>query len=264
MGDEAAGRPLGRTVWRWARVFIGIGLVVIVGLTATSVALSKSRPSTGLEGPATDELVQELRDAVRLDAWSETGAVRFTFAGRNRHLWDRERGLSRVEWGDVVVLQRLDRRVGRVWRKDEELHGKKRDRLVQKAWEAHINDTFWLQPFASLDDEGVRRSIVELKGQRGLLVEYGQGGVTPGDAYWWQLDPETGRPVAWRMWVSVIPIGGLRTTWDGWVQLPTGAWIATSHDLGPVRLRITDLTGGASLASLGYDEDPFEPLLDWN
>ncbi|MEM6926353.1 MAG: hypothetical protein AAF602_05465 [Myxococcota bacterium] len=239
-----------------------IGLVTLVVLVVgASVAVSKSRPSTGLEGPSSRALVEQIRDAVAQDAWNETGAVRFTFAGRNTHLWDRQRGLSRVEWGDVVVLQRLDERVGRVWRNDREVTGKRRDRLIEKAWSSHINDTFWLQPFANLDDAGVTKSIVELSGTRGLLVEYASGGVTPGDAYWWELDPETGRPRAWRMWVQIIPIGGVRASWDGWVQLPTGAWISTSHDIGPARIQITELTGATSLDALGYDEDPFAPLL---
>ncbi len=244
-------------------ILVGLALLVLLGVGA-SVALSKGRPGRGLEGPASRALVEDVRQAVGLDAWAETRAVRFTFAGRNEHLWDRDRGLSRVSWGNVVVYQRLDRRVGRAFRNDREVHGKARERLVKKAWELHINDTFWLQPFANLDDDGVTKSIVDLSGTRGLFVEYAKGGVTPGDAYWWELGPENQRPVAWRMWVRVIPIGGIRVTWDGWVQLPTGAWISTSHDMGPVRLQITDLTGGTSLEAIGYDEDPFDPLVNWN
>ena len=259
--------PRIRWVWRLARVFTVVALLTVLTVVGASLAVSKSRPATGLEGPTTEAMVRELKQAVDLKAWEATKVVRFTFSGRNQHLWDRHRGLSRVEWGDVVVLQRLDKRVGRAWRGGREIHGKARERLVKKAWESHINDTFWLQPFSNLDDRGVRRSIVEFDGMRGLLVEYGAGGVTPGDAYWWEFDPEASplsRPVAWRMWVKIIPLGGVRATWDGWVRLPTGAWIATSHDLGPARIKITDLTGGASLESLGYEDDPFEPLIHWN
>ncbi|MEN0062088.1 MAG: hypothetical protein AAGA48_08025 [Myxococcota bacterium] len=248
---------------RVGRVALGFVLVMLA-LGAVSVALSKSRPATGFEGPPAQEMADRIREAVHLDDWQKTKAIRFTFGGRNQHVWDRERGLSRVEWGKNVVLQRTDRRVGRAWKGGEEVYGKMREKLVEKAWSSFINDTFWLQPFDNLNDSGVTRSVVEIKRVQGLFIEYGSGGVTPGDAYWWELDPETNRPSAWRMWVQIIPIGGLKATWDGWVQLPTGAWISTSHQIGPTRLELTEVSGGTSLASIGFDEDPFDPLVNWN
>lgn len=253
-------------VQRWGRLgraLLGGVLLVVLSGVGASVALSKSRPSTGLRGEPAETFADRIRGAVAMDAWADTGAVRFTFAGRNTHLWDRRRKLSRVQWGNVTVLQRLDQRVGRAFRGDREVHGKERARLVQKAWEAHINDTFWLQPFANIANDDVKTSIVELGGVRGLLVEYGSGGVTPGDAYWWEVDAATGRPVAWRMWVQVIPIGGVRASWEGWTELPTGAWVATDHALGPIRLKLTDVAGARTLEELEGADDPFDPLVNW-
>jgi hypothetical protein len=88
------------------------------------------------------------------------------------------------------------------------------------------------------------------------MVSYSSGGVTPGDSYLWILD-ENNRPVAWKMWVKIIPIGGVRSSWADWVQLPTGAWVATSHKTAFLTSKITNLEAGMSLTDLGMDKDPF-------
>lgn len=61
-------------------------------------------------------------------------------------------------------------------------------------------------------------------------------------------------------WVSIIPIGGVSATWDKWVELPTGAFVSTSHDLGPFTTEVTDLDAAATLADLVDGPDPFEVL----
>ena len=147
----------------------GAALVVaMVLLVGAGWAMAKPRPDTGTTGPAASALVARVHQAVRLERWAETNAVAWTFSGSNEHLWDRERGLSRVRWGKVEVLQRTDKRVGRVFKGGEEVHGAQRDKLVAKAWSMFINDSFWLQPFANLDDTDVTRSVVDWDGREAL------------------------------------------------------------------------------------------------
>ena len=203
--------------------------------------------------------------AVNHPAWERTGAVRWTFRGNRHHLWDRERQLARVRWDDVEVLVDLTTREGLAFRGGREVPEPKASKLVRKAWEAWINDSFWLNPISKLFDDGTVRGLVAVEGGvrppgRGLLVEYTSGGATPGDAYLWLVGPD-GLPVRWKMWTSNIPIGGARASWEGWIELATGARVATAHKLAIGRVDLEDVAGAATLEELEPGPDPFAALI---
>jgi hypothetical protein len=238
--------------------------VSLAGLGAGAVglrwSLSHSLPSAE-SGPAAEALADRMERAVDVDAWARTGAVRWTFRGHNRHLWDRQRHLARVQTGDQTVLIDLNSRRGRAWKGEQELSGAALDRALDGAWAAWCNDSFWLNPLAKLRDDGTARSSTRVDGQDALLVHYASGGTTPGDRYLWLLGPDD-QPTAWRMWVSIIPVPGLEASWEGWQQLSTGAWVATRHAIGPVELALTEVAGAATLAELVPGSDPFVALVE--
>ena len=74
------------------------------------------------------------------------------------------------------------------------------------------------------------------------MVSYDSGGVTPGDSYLWILD-DTGLPTAYKMWVKIIPIGGINASWDNWMITESGAYLPTSHKLGPLELSMGTVKG---------------------
>lgn len=261
--SEPAAPPSESPPPRWGRrLCLGCGaLLALLGLAllAGLAAEWDARPS-GEAGPAAEALAARLEAAVDVAAWRRTGAVRWTFAGVNEHLWDRRRGLARVASGERRVLLRLKDQSGRAWRGETELSGAERDAALQWAWAAWCNDSFWLNPLAKLRDGGVELKRCQLEGREALLVQYGSGGVTPGDAYGWLLG-EDGLPERWKMWVSIIPIPGVDATWEGWVTLETGAKIATEHRLlGGLNLALSEVAGAASLSELVSGPDPFAPL----
>lgn len=251
---------------RLAKLFVALVVLLVLGLGMARVALNAPRPEAtpGADG---DALAERVRAAVNAQAWEQTGAVTWVFAGRNRHLWDRQRGLDRVSWGDTVVLVDLGKQQGRATRGGKAVEGRAGERLVEKAYAAWVNDSFWLNPVVKVFDEGTSRAVVPLEEEdragaaaEGLLVSYSSGGLTPGDSYLWLLGPDD-VPVAWRMWVSVIPVGGARASWEGWTTLATGAKVSTKHALGPVTMEITELAGAATLAELAPGPDPFAALM---
>lgn len=243
---------------RAIRVISVIFVVLIVGLVALWAALRHATTPT-TPGPDAEALAQEMVRAVDGDAWSRTGAVRWRMLG-HAHLWDRQRGLARVEWHKNRVLLDVGAKKGRAWSNDAEVtDGAARQKLVDDAYALFVNDMFWLNPMVKAFDDGTSRERGSVDGKRALLVAYASGGVTPGDKYLWILD-DNGRPLAWRVWVQILKIGGLEFSWEGWTRLSTGAWVSTAHKIaGLGALKLTDLAAGATLHDL-ETTDPFAPL----
>jgi len=258
MCDTRNSRYHHRRRWRW---LILVLLAPIGAIASVYFFLDQPRP-VGKPGPQAEKLASRLLTAVDADAWKSTGAVRWTFADRHRHLWDRERHLARVRWDDLEVLVDLNRRTGLAWRGGTPLPPAEVDEKVDAAWNHWINDAFWLNPVVKILDPGTVRQLVPLSGgDSGLLVTYSSGGATPGDSYLWLVGPD-GLPRAWKMWVSILPVGGIEASWEGWTTLATGARVATRHRIFFLTLELTDVAGAATLAQLEPGADPFAPLFE--
>lgn len=245
------------------RAFKVLAAVLILGLVGLVVAgyfLNEPRPK-GQPGPEADALARSMEAAVNKAAWDRTGAVRWSFFERHHYVWDRERGLVELRWGDSRALFRTADRSGRAWSSGVEQTGEDAKEALSAAYAYWINDAFWLNPVVKLFDPGVERSLVKLEdGRDALLASYSSGGVTPGDAYLWIPGPD-GLPEAWRMWVQVIPVGGIETSWEGWVELGTGAKVSTMHGgRGRMMTFMTNVEGAENLEALGVELGLFDPL----
>lgn len=233
---------------------IAAALLGLAGAAVLAVGCLSERRPEAQPSPEADALARRMERAVAADAWARTGAVRFTFHGAHQWLWDRAGSRARLRDDDTEVLFHTDgARRGVAFEDGEPLSGEALDLALERAWSAFCNDTFWLNPVVKLFDDGVRRSTVTLPaedgGGVGLLVEYGSGGVTPGDAYLWLLGPDD-RPVAWKMWVQILPIGGVRVGFSDYRALDTGAVVSTRHEGALFTLELTDVAGAANLAAL--------------
>lgn len=257
------------------KIILGIVLAIVVtALTFVGVLVAADAPKPkGAEGEQAEALADKVLAAINHQAWEKTGAVRWRLAdGRPLHLWDRARSFAAVTYDAedpaVVVLLDLATKDGVAFRGAEALEGEDLVEWKEKAYGDFANDSFWLNAPAKVRDEGTTRAHVKkfdeqpLPGGGGLLVSYASGGVTPGDAYLWELGPD-GLPTAWRMWVRIIPVGGVRVTWTDWVTLASGAKVARSHQ-GPLGLdiRLDPLEGTTTLAELVSGADPFERLVN--
>ena len=242
--------------------------------TLLLVGACTSAPPAGTPGPQADARARKMIAAVNGDAWAQTGAARWVFRGANRHLWDRRRGFSRVRWDEHEVLFAIDAREGVAFSGGERVDEERARELLDEAHAKWTNDAFWLNPVTKAFDPGTVREIVPPSdGRPGLLVRYRSGGRTPGDAYLWWLDPDgSGRPVAWQMWTSNIPIGGVEASWEGWETLATGARVATKHEMPLFTLELRDVAGAETLDALDLAgegartetapaADPFAPLV---
>ena len=235
-------------------ILLILALVLIVIVAGIKIS-SQPLPS-GEEGSAAEALTDSMLNAVNLPAWESLRYVSWTNRGARSYVWDRWYNLAEITWDDKRVLLSLNTLEGKAWYAGTELVSEEKRKLLQKAWELWCNDSFWLNPIVKLRDEGTERRFVELKsGEQGLLVTYTEGGVTPGDSFMWVLGTD-GLPLYCRMWVSILPVKGIKVTWDEWVSLE-GALVAQAHQIGPVKITISELKSGNHHSDLGLTVDPF-------
>lgn len=247
------------------KVFKVIGyilLVLIVLLCGAYFKFNEKLP-VGQSGEKAEALATKMVQAVNKTAWDSTAIIGWTYHGPHVYLWDKKRNFAQVKWDNNMALINIATASGKVFENNVEItDATKSAKLLKNAYKYFINDAFWLNPVVKVFDEGTSRSIVTLKdGREGLLVSYKSGGVTPGDTYLWILDAN-GIPTSWKLWVKVVPIGGIEFTWDDWTSLPTGAKISTSHTAKGMNMTIpiTDLKSANTFKEFGLVEDPFATI----
>ncbi len=181
--------------------------------------------------PSLDQLVDRLDEALGgRDNWEKTRCIRFTFAGRRTHHWDKYTGRHRLEGktgeGDsFVVLSNLNTKEGNAYRNGEQLEGEDKDRFLQMAYSNWINDTYWLLMPYKLRDPGVNLSYdgeEEIDGQiyDKVVLSFEGVGLTPGDRYWAYLNRETGMMDRWAYILERQDPGSPAThwIWSDWKQ----------------------------------------------
>lgn len=235
-------------------------LLLIIGGVIAGMIANEPKP-VGEPSPEADALTQKMMNAVDLAAWDSTKIIQWTFKGMHDFLWDKENNLVQVNWENSKVLLHTKSISGKAFQDGQEVTDEtKKNELIQAAWGYFCNDSWWLNAAVKAKDIGTERSIVTLEdGREGLMVSYSSGGVTPGDSYVWILD-ENGMPTSYKMWVSIIPIGGLEFTWENWETLPTGAKIATFHKSKVLELDISNLKSGDNWSDFDMEESPFNSL----
>src|SRR5690606_7142407 len=156
--------------------------------------------------------------------------------GKHRYVWDKEQQTVEVYWKDYRVHVNLrDNSNSKAVKNNTPLDGSQELEIVQKARSYFNNDSFWLVAPYKVFDLGTERRRIQLKdGTNGMLVTYTMGGDTPGDSYLWILDANS-VPKSFKMWVKIIPVGGLEASWEDWQVMESGAILPTRHQLGPFR-----------------------------
>ncbi|MGB5436463.1 MAG: hypothetical protein WBM98_11290 [Maribacter sp.] len=194
---------------------------------------------TGKSSPEADVLAQKMLHSINAEAFKDTRYLEWTFRnGAHRYLWDKTMGKAKVSWSDLTVDLVLENPTNStVLKKGVAVaDDRQRTKAIEKAITLFNNDSFWLVAPFKVFDQGVERSLVDLEdGSKGLMVTYTTGGSTPGDSYLWKLQPN-GFPISFKMWVRIIPIGGLEATWDDWQLVESGAFLPRKHQLGPMTI----------------------------
>ena len=226
------------------KILLGSLVLLFIFCGILFAIYNEARPK-GIKSDKADSLALKMLAALNDKAYRETRFLEWSFSnGKHYYLWDKEANIVKISWSDYQVHLDLNESTKSTVEKDKtSISGPEKQKLLKKAISFFNNDSFWLVAPFKIFDPGTERSIVLLEdGTEGLLVTYTSGGSTPGDSYLWKLQPN-GFPVSFKMWVSIIPIGGIEASWDEWQVTESGAFLPSKHNIGPITLDMGAVRG---------------------
>lgn len=198
------------------------------------------------ETPA-DSLARELWRSAGGEGLDEVAQIDFRFvvtdgdetAFEAAHRWDRRGARDRVTWTDrqgavqdAVVNLETKRACGHI--DGRAVGGDPLAALGQSAYGRWVNDAYWLMVPLKVLDPGVSRRLLEPEGEtRRLELTFADVGLTPGDRYVLEIDPE-GRLVRWEMALEGMEAG----------DEPTGVTFEGHTTIGPLTLPLEHTAEG--------------------
>lgn len=219
-------------------------LLFIIGFGCLYFIYNEKIPE-GQTGTEADALAKKMLNSLNYETYKQTRFLEWSFrGGAHKYKWDKKKAMVEVRWDNYLVqLDLISIKSSLVFKNKERFNENESIPIIEDALNYFNNDSFWLVAPYKVFDKGTQRSIVPLEDDlSGLLVTYGSGGSTPGDSYLWVLQPN-GFPKSFKMWVKIIPIGGIEATWDDWAIMESGAYLPKTHKLGPLELSMGDIRG---------------------
>lgn len=197
---------------------------------------------TGKTGIEADQLANKMLKALDYEKYEATDYLEWTFKNKHSYKWYKSADSCEVYWKSFKVTLNFNQiKSSKVYVAEQLYNGIEKQKYIDKAESYFNNDSFWLVAPYKVFDKGVTRSTVNTKqNNKSLLVTYNSGGTTPGDSYLWHLD-KNGRPKSYKMWVDIIPIGGLEASWENWTAATSGAILPTFHKLSFLDIELTKI-----------------------
>lgn len=215
------------------RIILLLVFVLILGFGFLYYSYNEPLPQ-GVSGPEADALAYRMLDALHYKEYNRAKILEWSFRDEHFYLWNKEKARVNIKWDAYMIdLDLISPSSSIAYKDNVRLSYEESQDLIKKALGYFNNDSFWLVAPYKVFDNGTERFLVNLEdGSEGLLVTYGKGGDTPGDSYLWILE-RSGKPKSFKMWVNIIPIGGLEASWNDWKETETGVLLPTSHNIGP-------------------------------
>jgi hypothetical protein len=222
------------------RTLLATGTLLLSLIAATALPAAAQPSAADIAGQVMTALGGK-------EAWDATHYLRFTFAGRRTHHWDKWSGRHRVEGQTpegqkYVVLHNLNTREGEAWLDGKKAEGEAAKEWLDRAYGAWINDTYWLLMPYKLQDPGVNLTYEGSEQIEGVTYDklhltFGNVGLTPGDEYWAYINRDTHLMDRWAYLLQAQP-GQPRAAeptvwrWLGWQKVG-------NIQLAPMRAQLT-------------------------
>lgn len=202
---------------------IAVALLVFAAFLFLGIYLKyNSELPTGTTGTKAEELATKISTQIGLENYKQTHYL--SWQVRNfTYQWNKKNEQVIVKWDNNHVVYHTKNSEASDIISPINTSAKEKNKLINTAKDRFNNDSFWLVAPFKLFDPNVERKFIEATDTENasLLVTYNGGGTTPGDSYQWFVD-ENYRPTHFKMWVQIIPIGGLPASWEDWKNTETG------------------------------------------
>jgi hypothetical protein len=192
------------------------GFLLLAALTLAPVAASAQIDSGSKQAAQATAVADQLMQALGgQKAWDDTHYLRFTFAGRRTHHWDKWTGRHRVEGQTqdgkhYVILENINTHEGEAWVDGKKVEADKMKEWLDRGYGTWVNDTYWLLMPYKLRDPGVNLTYAGQETVDGvaydkLHLSFGKVGLTPGDQYWAWINPGTHLMDRWAYLLQTQP-----------------------------------------------------------
>lgn len=208
--------------------FLGILLLLFILFIAGYYLVNNEKLPEGKLGKEADALAIKMFNAINHEAFEKTEIIEWSFRNEHFYKWNKQENIVHISWNEFkVTLNTKQPEKSEVY-----IDGKVSDdkSIIKKAQDYFNNDSFWLVAHYKIFDPGTERRIVNYNDKDALLITYTSGGSTPGDSYLWILD-ENYLPTSYKMWTSIIPLGGISATWSDLKNTEAGIKLPTKHKL---------------------------------
>ena len=235
------------TIGKVLRVLVKLILILIIfGILSFGFIYLRYNEDlpVGTQNEAADQLANKMLDALDHEAFDNTSYLEWTFKNKNHYKWNRTGGTCDVIWKDFKVTLSFNEGINhKAYVHNFEVYDAQANNLMKTALKKFNNDSFWLIAPYKIFDPGTERRLVKLdNGEDAVLVTYTSGGSTPGDSYLWLLEP-SGKPYAFKMWASSLPVKGLKASWNEWIVARSGATLPTKHRILFLNLDMGEVKG---------------------
>lgn len=186
----------------------------------------------GKIGIEADALALKMQNALNIEAFHSTKHIEFT-ARKSRHYeWEKSKDICTIFWKEFKVelnLKNPDSSLAYIH--SFIVTGNQKEDLTKKAKAYFQKDTFWLiAPYLAFDSDVERKLVTSENNTKSLLITHLENKDIPVKSYQWLLDSQ-GKPTAFKMWDSSLPIDGLTATWNDWTITESGAQLSTFHKI---------------------------------
>lgn len=236
-------------------------LALALWLALAPHARAGAEPEAAPRDALADALVERLlRNLGGADAPYRARSIAFTFeveregaiVASRRHVWHPASGRHELAFEDkdgarVAIDTSVLRREGSATRAGSPVASTELGELLERAYKAWVNDTYWLLMPYKLRDPGVKlayagEALADGRVFDRVQVTFGDVGLTPGDTYWAWIARDTGLMERWSFVLQGQQPPAAEFRWRGFQiagplvvatrkERPDGSQVILTHEL---------------------------------